>query len=657
MEHLTVLDVRQTAARGRYRWVAPAAVLAAVFAFRFLSYTGFPNDHFVYLARAQQMLLGAWPVRDFVDPGFLLMYLASAAGLTVFGHNLLGEALIVFGAFAAAAAVSYRLSRAAAGSAMVAVFAVALQALAYPRSYSYPKLILHALAIALCWKYLAQPTPARRIGLAGLVAISSLFRPDHGVVIGLAALFAVVWADVRPAPARARAALRFAAATAAFLLPWIVFVQSTAGLTAYARSATEFVGTKAEVGRMRWPSFRIDVSEGLWTPRPVPAPEPAVIHVRWKPDVTDAGRTEHERNLGLTMIEHHEGRTWRYHAERNPDRARAIVSDPAVEDTAGLERLRVGVFERAMMRIAPLRGGIGPGLPIEQNSEAFLYHTFLLLPVAGAVVLFRRGAAAAPMSHASGRLLVVIIVAVCVNATLLRDPLRNRLADVAVPQTILAAWLFPAAWRALRGSRLPVRIALRTAVATAVCMLTLSVVVWLGQTREQFDRIGPLRPGALADRAAAVTRALRDIPASLGVPSAEPLAPAPLIAYLQECTEPDDRFSYFGYAPETYFFAGRGFAGGQLVFFGSYYTSPEEQDLMLSRLRREQVPVIALPDRDAAEFRRTFSAIAAYVDANYVRVGNIDLLGDRRGDVLLDRRRTSVGVYAPLGWPCFARAD
>lgn len=643
-------------ARGRYRWVPTATVLATVFAFQFLSYSGFPNDHFVYLARAQQMLLGAWPVRDFVDPGFLLMYLTSATGLTVFGHNLLGEALIVFGAFAVAAALSYGLSRAAAGSAMVAAFAVALQALAYPRSYSYPKLFLHALAIALCWGYLARPTPARRLGLAGLVAASFLFRPDHGLVIGVAALFAVIWADVRPAPARAKAAFGFAAATAAFLLPWIGFVQSTAGLAAYARSAIGFTDAKVEAGRMGWPSFRIDVSQGLWTPRPVPPPEPAVIHVRWKPAVTDAERIEHERTLGLTMIEHHEGRTWRYHVERRPDRARAIVSDTAVEDTAGLERLRLGVFERAVMRLAPLRGGIGPGLPVEQNTVAFLYYTFLLLPVAGAVVLFGRGAAAAPMPHAVGRLLIVIILAVCVNATLLRAPLRIRLPDVAVPQTILAAWLFPAAWRALRGSRLPVRVALRTAGATVVCMLTLSVV-WLGQTRDQFDRIGPLRPGALAARAAEVTRALRDTYASSIVPSPTTLALAPLISYLQQCTAPEDRFSYIGYAPEAYFFAGRGFGGGQVVFFSGYYTSPEEQELTLDRFRREQVPVIVLAVENAAEFQRGFVDLAAYIDANYVRAGNIDLPGDRRGDVLLDRRRAPAGVYAPLGWPCFTGAD
>jgi hypothetical protein len=72
------------------------------------------------------MLLGAWPVRDFVDPGFPLMYLTSAAGLTLIGHNPLGEAIIVFGGFAAAAALSYGLERAvAAGTARVARIAAA----------------------------------------------------------------------------------------------------------------------------------------------------------------------------------------------------------------------------------------------------------------------------------------------------------------------------------------------------------------------------------------------------------------------------------------------------------------------------------------------------------------------------------------------------
>jgi hypothetical protein len=541
-------------ARRRREWATFAAVFAAVFAFRFLSYTGFPNDHFVYLARAQQMLLGAWPARDFVDPGFLLMYVGSAAGLVLFGHNLLGEALIVFGGFAAAAALTYPLARTVAGSALAAGCAVALQALAYPRSYSYPKLFLHALAITLCWNYLERPTAARRVGLAALAAGAFLFRPDHGVVLGLVALVAVVWAHPGPLPSRAAGSVRFVAMTAAFLLPWMAVVQSTAGLVSYLRSALEFTATKADVGRMGWPSLRLD----------------------------------------------------------------ALAAGP--------------------------------------NAEALLYYTFLLLPAAGALVLWRRRAAAAPMPDAAARLWIVVILAACTNATLLRNPLQNRLADVAVPQAILAAWLLPAAWRAVPGSTLAVRTGLRAAAATVGGLVTWSVLQ-LGGTLERFDHIGPLRPSALVGRAAVVTRALRDIDTSLGVPTAVPLAPAPLIAYVKHCTEPTDRLLYIGYAPQTYFFARRGFAAGQVVFEGTYYTSHEEQALMLRRLQREHVPVVAIPDENVVAVREKLGALSAYLEANYERAGNIDLPGDQRGDVLLHRTRSSSGVYAPFGWPCFAAAD
>lgn len=554
-----VVAPAETATGRRYVWLSAAVVFVAVFAFRFLSFTGFPNDHFVYVARAQQMLLGAWPVRDFVDPGFPLMYIASAAGLVAFGHNLLGEAVLVFGGFAAAAALSYGLARAAAGSAWVAVGAVALQAFIHPRSLSYPKLPLHALAVAMCWAYLARPTPARRVALAALTAIAFLLRPDHGAAAGLMALCVVVWADRRPMAVRTKAALGLAAMTMAFLLPWAIFVQRTTGLTAQAQSLLGFTTGKVEVGRMGWPTFSIGQAEG------------------------------------------------------------------------------------------------GPDLMSEQNAEAFLYYAFLLLPIGAAVVLLRRRAAVAPMPDAAGRLLVVIVLAVWVNATLLRNPLANRLGDVAVPHTILAAWLVPAAWWALGGSPVLVRVAGRAAVAAGVGVLTLAVGQF-GRTLERLERIGPLELGALAERAAAVTHALRDIETSKGVPGGDVLPPAPLIVYLQQCTEPDDRVLHLGYAPQTYFFAHRGFAGGHVVFEGNYYSSQEEQNLTLRRLRRERVPVVALPDENAEHFRRTFGAVAAYVDANYVRAGTIDLPGDRRGDVFLDRTRVPVGRYEPLGWPCFAPA-
>jgi hypothetical protein len=49
--------------------VAAAVLFVATGAIRYLSLTGFSNDHYQHLAGAQQMRFGEWPTRDFVDPG------------------------------------------------------------------------------------------------------------------------------------------------------------------------------------------------------------------------------------------------------------------------------------------------------------------------------------------------------------------------------------------------------------------------------------------------------------------------------------------------------------------------------------------------------------------------------------------------------------
>ena len=57
----------------------PSRLLGATLAWRFVTFTGFTNDHYVHLALAQQMLMGDRPIRDFADSGWPLMYLLSAA--------------------------------------------------------------------------------------------------------------------------------------------------------------------------------------------------------------------------------------------------------------------------------------------------------------------------------------------------------------------------------------------------------------------------------------------------------------------------------------------------------------------------------------------------------------------------------------------------
>ena len=46
-------------------WLIVASMILAIFAFgyRFVSLSGFSNDHFVHLARAQAMLAGDLPIR------------------------------------------------------------------------------------------------------------------------------------------------------------------------------------------------------------------------------------------------------------------------------------------------------------------------------------------------------------------------------------------------------------------------------------------------------------------------------------------------------------------------------------------------------------------------------------------------------------------
>src|SRR5688572_27814456 len=68
---ITPLDMLQlsprAAAYGMGCLVAAAGACAATLAWRFLTFTGFTNDHYAHLALAQQWLLGDRPVRDFTD--------------------------------------------------------------------------------------------------------------------------------------------------------------------------------------------------------------------------------------------------------------------------------------------------------------------------------------------------------------------------------------------------------------------------------------------------------------------------------------------------------------------------------------------------------------------------------------------------------------
>src|SRR5258705_1717822 len=120
---------------------ALAALLVGTltFAYRYLSFERFPNDHFVHLSRAQQVVMGALPIRDYSEYQAPLAVMLSAWSQMIFGTGLRSELLLVCAAFAVGAAVTYLVAAAVSDSVAVGFASAAILTAATPVSYSYPK--------------------------------------------------------------------------------------------------------------------------------------------------------------------------------------------------------------------------------------------------------------------------------------------------------------------------------------------------------------------------------------------------------------------------------------------------------------------------------------------------------------------------------------
>jgi hypothetical protein len=238
---------------GRVAAVSIAAGLAAA-TLRLLALAGFPNDHFVSLTRGAQMLLGDWPVRDFVDPGLPLMYAVSAAAQLIGGRTLLSEAVIVAAAFGLSAGLTIWLVAEWCGSLAVGLWAGFSEFAVFPRSYSYPKILLYVAACGAFVSYARHPSPRRVWALAGVCMVAFLFRHDHGLYIGLATSVLIFAAQLGAGvPAAIRAVLSFAGRVAALVAPYLLWVRANGGLKDYVLSGVEFSRVEAARTRLALP--------------------------------------------------------------------------------------------------------------------------------------------------------------------------------------------------------------------------------------------------------------------------------------------------------------------------------------------------------------------------------------------------------------------
>jgi len=106
-------------------------------------------------------------IRDFVDPGWPLMYGVSAVARLLFGRELWVELLVVAIAFAIGAGFTLTAAARLSGSIALALMVTLLEIGLNPRSFGYPKLLLYAIA---GWAFVAATRSSSRAANASCTA-------------------------------------------------------------------------------------------------------------------------------------------------------------------------------------------------------------------------------------------------------------------------------------------------------------------------------------------------------------------------------------------------------------------------------------------------------------------------------------------------------
>jgi hypothetical protein len=510
------------------------------------------------------------------------------------------------------------MARRISGSWLIACLVAVAGALTLPRLYNYDKALFLALGLFMCWRYIARPTVGWLAALAVTTAVAALYRYDSGVYVGLAACVGIGAVHMREWRRALTRLAVYGGIVLATLSPALVFVASTAGLPDAARQIAEYGRREGlRTGIFSMPRLRIDTAAPLYR---VGIP----VNIRYAPGVTRQQRDEFERTYSLRDGTQAEGATWRYRLEDvSRDNLLRLIGDGRIEDTHG--------FDRGADAIGRVAQGyqVLPGVLTLQNAAAWLALVLLALPVAAMIAV------------AAGRAgpdwpLLLSAAALCLTADLilLRDPLEARIGDVTAPAVPLAAWAIAAVYRQARP------IWWRAAQVAVAPLLIVSVAA-------VFEFSWPVL------RAEPVPREqLVETPPSLLLLSSS--HSVGVIEYVRECTSPDDRVMAAWFAPEVFYFAGRGFAGGMSVYFGGHWSRPSDQQRAVARLRRESVPIAIVPLAYYGEFRADFPILDNYLRTAY-RVAAESSMSDSENSYRIYVRHDAParGASARFGLPCF----
>lgn len=300
-----------------------------------------------------------------------------------------------------------------------------------------------------------------------------------------------------------------------------------------------------------------------------------------------------------------------------------------------------------VLRVRPL-----PGLLNRANAAVWLFYGSWLVALAAfglGIVRSLAGAAGGP------ELLCAEVMCLLVNRGFLRTPLEGRVEDVLLPVGIATGLLVAFSARSACDARnlasgiarTRLRGFLLTGLPWTGIAITLLASAALGDAIHQFVVLGVL--DTRSSVAASARRSVGQLRG--GVASFVSSEAVAVAAYLDRCTEPDQRVLVTFFAPEIPYVARRGFAAGHLYFVSAYFSSDEQQRAAVERLARQNVPVALLPQSTYdAEFTVDHSLIAGYLEDRYERRPPL-LSGGSIGLYVSKSGRT--GTDTETGLPCF----
>lgn len=609
------------------------------------------DTNFYTLWEATALLAGDHPYRDFFEWGVPLQAVVSAAAQLLTGYRLIGEFLVQWSFIVAGVVISFhlglRLSHSV-GASLVMMFLM-LPILAATPTFHYPKLFFYPSAVWLAWWYMDRPGATRSAALGLATAVAFLFRHDHGVYIGGAALLAFALARAagtgsRAVPRALAEGVAYLGVAAVVLAPWLILVQMNEGVPQYVRSRAFLYNEWSAKSSPYRTLLNMNPRRALDPDRPPPTQ--AVVSFEWSSSVDAPRRHQLERQYGLRWLRGPDSRSRWHYEVRDAYDVRLLDLNAFINDTDGFDWDRL---QRLRWR-----------LPSRANALSWLEQTALLVPllllVSAGIDLLRSWRRTGPIPLDTWRIVLAATFLAVLDARLLRE--ASYVVVVAPLTAALGARLLAGKRRVEQNATPLARYWSAARAAIAAGMLLVTGVTVFAYTRDTNIFV----PLALVDN---LRPAFAQLLASPPIDGYQPGEPALrydreawnsgvgdkgrlMLRYLHDCTRAGDRVLVTGSTPyQVSYYVRRPIAGGHLFWHHRWRADAPHEMQSLALLHRQSVPFAFSTHDPVLEDFKSYPNIREYLVKHYVE------LEGSGGLLLIDKRRRPSGTFGAVGFPCF----